>query len=121
MNKKKSYLPDELHKNIIEEIAKNNVDVIAGYCFSNGRSLNEILKDLPDKIKASCFAGSEEECEDMKTQNDSLICYPMTKHIYTETVLSKIKSEDFNGYKKLVPKVLHNFFYKMKNEITFNE
>jgi cytidyltransferase-like protein len=107
----------ELHKEMIEEAIKDNKNV-AGYCFSNGRSIYEMLKDLPKKFKVQSFAGSEEECVDMNSQShDTIMTYAMTKHLSTKNVLQKIKDEDFSGYKKLVPKALWNYFYKIRNEI----
>ena len=32
-------------------------------------------------------------------------------------ILQKLKDDDIDGYKKLVPKKLHNFFYKLKSEL----
>lgn len=121
MNKKlpANGLSNELHKSMIEEAIKNDKNV-CGYCFSDGRSFSEIVSDLPQKMEAKSFAGSEEECIDVNNQTqNSLTSYPMTRHLSTKNVMQKIKDEDYDGYRKLVPKSLHNYFYKLKNEIVF--
>ena len=111
----------ELHKSMMDEAIKTDKN-ICGYCFSNGRSFSEIVKDLPVKMEAKAFAGSEDECLDVENQTKgSLVSYPMTRHMSTKNVLQKIKDEDYDGYRKLVPKTLWNHFYKIKNEINFDE
>jgi phosphopantetheine adenylyltransferase len=107
----------DLHKSMIDEALAGNKD-ICGYIFSDGRSIGEVIKDIPDKYNVKAFAGSEEECEDISTQTKrSLETYPMTRHVSSKQVFQKIKEEDYDGYKKLVPSTLHNYFYKLRNEI----
>lgn len=115
-------LPDnkmskELHSSILDEIV-NQHPSIAGYVFSDGRTMREIEKDLPPGCKVSAFAGSPDECEDVQLQMGAdFPTIETTRHTGTSPVLQKIKNEDYKGYKKMVPKSLHNFFYKIKNEL----
>ena len=114
---KRSKFPRELHQNILDEISQDN-GCIAGYTFSDGRSMKEIVQDLPSGYVAGAFAGSPEECEDIQVQmGKDFKTIPLTKHISSKSVIQKIKDEDYDSYKKLVPKVLHNYFYKIKNEL----
>jgi hypothetical protein len=107
----------DLHKSMIDEAIVGSTD-ICGYIFSDGRSIGEVIKDIPDKYDIKAFAGSEEECEDVSTQTKrSLETYPMTRHVSSKQVFQKIKDEDYDGYRKLVPQKLHNYFYKLRNEI----
>ena len=108
----------DLHKQMIEDVIKSHPS-ICGYTFSNGLSMSEISKDIPKSKKIGSFAGSKEECEDAKNQlGKDFPAYNMTQHISTNSIMQKIKNEDIDGYKKLVPEELHNYFYKLKNEIT---
>ena len=109
-------LTRELHKSMLDEALKDNKNV-CGYVFSDGRSLNEIARDLPEKYEPKSFAGSVEECEDAHTQI-GLDTFPMTRHVHSNEVIERIKNEDFDGYKKLVPESIHNYFYKIKNELS---
>jgi nicotinamide mononucleotide adenylyltransferase len=107
---------EELHKAIIDEMKAHKN--IAGYAFSDGSSISQIKKDLPTKFHVAAFAGNDEECQDVKAElGMDFPTYTMTKHIKTSSVMDKIKSEDYDSYKKLVPKQLHNYFYKIKNEL----
>ena len=108
----------ELHKSMLDEALSDNKNV-CGYIFTDGRSITEIINDLPKKYSIKCFAGSEDECEDMSTQTGKNIeTFPMTRHMSSSNVFQKIKDEDYDGFKKIVPKKLHNYFYKIKNELT---
>lgn len=108
----------ELHKAMLDETLSDNKN-ICGYIFTDGRSVSEIINDLPKKYSIKCFAGSEDECEDMSTQTGKNIeTFPMTRHMSSTNVFQKIKDEDYDGFKKIVPKKLHNYFYKIKNELT---
>lgn len=115
-------LPDnkmsrELHSSMLDEIV-NQHPSIQGYVFSDGRTMNEIELDLPTDCKAGAFAGSADECEDIQVQKgEDFKTILMSRHASTKQVLQKIKNEDYTGYKKMVPKSLHNFFYKIKNEL----
>ena len=110
-------LSRELHSSMLDEIV-NQHPSIQGYVFSDGRTMNEIELDLPKDCKAGAFAGSNDECEDVQVQKgDDFKTIPMSRHASTKQVLQKIKNEDYAGYKKMVPKSLHNFFYKIKNEL----
>jgi hypothetical protein len=115
-------LPDnkmsrELHSSMLDEIV-NQHPSIQGYVFSDGRTMNEIELDLPVDCKVGAFAGSPDECEDIQVQKGGdFKTIPMSRHASTKQVLQKIKNEDYTGYKKMVPKSLHNFFYKIKNEL----
>lgn len=110
-------LPKSLQTKILDEIVLTNSS-IKGYAFSDGRSMKEILRDLPKNIEASAFAGSEDDCDDVNNQlGKSFPTFPMTKHISTKAVIKKIQDEDFEGYKQLVPSALYNYFYKIKNEL----
>ena len=106
----------ELHQSMLDEALLKNAD-ICGYIFSDGRSIGEVMKEVPEKYSIKAFAGSEDECEDIKTQNKDMETYPMTRHVSSKQVFQKIKDEDFDGYKQLVPQSLHNYFYKLRNEI----
>lgn len=106
----------ELHYNMLKDVL-NGHKKVSGIVFSNGRSIKEVITDLPKNYEVKSFAGSEDECEDIKTQISGIEVFPMTKHLSSSTVFQKIKNEDYDGYKKLVPKPLHNYFYKIKNEI----
>jgi citrate lyase synthetase len=115
---KSGNLPEELHKLILDDVVKDHPS-IKGYVFSNGRSMRELMKSLPEGLEAGAFAGSPDECEDIKKQmGDEFLTVPMTKHISSKSVFQKIKEEDYEAYKKLVPKALHNYFYKIRNEIS---
>lgn len=104
----------DLHKAILDEVVKNEKDII-GYDFSDGRSLNEIKQNLNVKIKS--YSGDYNECEDISLQDPKITTIIATRHINSDSVIKKIKDEDYNGYKKLVPSYLHNYFYKIKNEL----
>ena len=106
----------ELHQSMLDEALSKNTD-ICGYIFSDGRSIGEVIKDIPTKYTIKAFAGSDDECEDVRTQNKDMKTYPMTRHVSSKQVFQKIKDEDFEGYKQLVPQPLHNYFYKLRNEI----
>lgn len=111
----------ELHKSMLDKVLKDNKRV-CGYEFSDGKSLKEVIEDLPDKFEPTSFAGSQDECDDVSAQSGKkLKTYPMTRHLHSKTVLQKIKDEDFDGYKKLVPESLHNYFYKLKLETKLND
>jgi len=110
-------LSTELHKSMIGEIV-NTDNNIHGCTFSNGRSLSEILRDLPENIDVQGYAGSADECIDIDTQSRKTIpSFPMTRHLSSKNVLQSIENEDYETYKKLVPKPLHNYFYKIKSEM----
>lgn len=107
----------ELHRSMLDAITKDNKN-IHGYEFSDGRSMEEICSSLPKSVSPVCFSGSPDECEDVVCQmGDDFRTIPATRHISSKTVLEKIKNEDYDGYKKLVPASLHNYFYKIKNEM----
>lgn len=108
---------ETLHRSILDEVIQNHPSIKA-YIFTNGRSLSEIIRDLPDAYEIGAFAGSPEECEDVKLQlGKDFPIFSTTKHMSSNLVLQKLKDEDFDGYKKLVPSNLHNYFYKIKNEL----
>jgi phosphopantetheine adenylyltransferase len=110
-------ISQELHKSMIDEIVNKDSN-IHGYIFTNGRSFNEITKDLPSNICAKSFAGSDDECQDIITQTKKkLNSFPMTRHLSSKNVFQAIRDEDYDTYRKLVPKTLHNYFYKIKNEL----
>jgi hypothetical protein len=116
-NRRKSNFSEELQRNMLDEIVTKHKS-ISGYVFSDGRSLREAMRDLPEKYEAGAFAGSEDECEDAKTQmGKDFMTVPLTRHVKSKTVLQKLKEEDQESFKKLMPKELHNFFYKLKNEV----
>jgi hypothetical protein len=111
---------EELHKTIMEEMKpyKN----IAGYVFTDGDTISQISKDLPANFKVTCFAGSPDECQDVKVEmGPEFPTYELTKHVKTSSVMDRIRREDYDSYKKLVPKQLHNYFYKIKNELASDE
>ena len=108
----------ELHNTMLHEALEDNKNV-CGYIFTDGRTLSEIVNDIPKNYSIKCFAGSEDECEDMRTQTGKNIeTFPMTRHMSSKNVFQKVKDEDYDGFKKIVPKKLHNYFYKIKNELT---
>lgn len=108
----------ELHKSMLDEVLAENTEA-CGYIFSEGRTLSEILSNFPEKYEVKAFAGSDEECLDVSKQIDGrLEVYPMTRIMRSNQVIQKIKDEDYDSFKKLVPKKLHNYFYKIKNEMT---
>jgi len=105
----------ELHHQMLKDVLDSN-NKVSGIIFTDGRSVAEIVRDLPG-YDVQAFAGSEEECEDIRSQIPEIKVFPMTKHLTSNTVFQKIKNEDYDGYRKLVPKALHNYFYKIKNEM----
>jgi nicotinamide mononucleotide adenylyltransferase len=107
----------DLHYSMLKDVLEGNKKV-SGIVFSNGRSVREVINDLPKTYDVKSFAGSEDECEDIRTQISGIEVFPMTKHLSSKTVFQKIREEDYEGYRKLVPKSLHNYFYKIKNEMT---
>lgn len=113
-SRSENVISKDLHRTIMDEVVKNEKDVI-GYEFSDGRSLNEIKKNLDVKIKS--YSGNSNECEDVSLQDPEIITIPATRHMGSDSVIKKIKDEDYEGYKKLVPVYLHNYFYKIKNEL----
>ena len=113
---KENGISRDLHKSILDQIMTSNED-ICGYVFSDGRAINEVLKEIPEKFEVKAFAGSEDECEDVSTQIDNLETYPMARIMRSIQVAQKIKDEDYENFKKIVPKSLHNYFYKIKNEM----
>jgi hypothetical protein len=118
MNKRlgKGFSPD-LHRSMLDEMVNEN-PAIQNYVFSEGRSFGEIMKDLPSNLEPGAFAGSPEECEDVKIEmGDGFLTIPTTRHTTSKNIMQKIKSEDYDGFKKLVPATLHNYFYKIKNEV----
>ena len=109
--------PEELHTSIMDEMKGNKS--IAGYIFTDGFTIGEIERDLPSKYRVASFAGSPDECQDARAEKgENFPSYPMTKHMRTSHVLDRIKQEDVESYKKLVPKQLHNYFYKIRNELS---
>jgi nicotinamide mononucleotide adenylyltransferase len=106
----------DLHYSMLKDVLEGNKKV-SGIVFSNGRSVREVINDLPKTYDVKSFAGSEDECEDIRTQISGIEVFPMTKHLSSKTVFQKIREEDYEGYRKLVPKSLHNYFYKIKNEM----
>lgn len=114
---KKGGFSRELQSKMLDEIVNSHPSV-KGYVFSEGRSMEEISSDLPDNLEVQAFAGSPDECEDVQMQmGEDFPVMPLTKHLSSKAVIQKIRDEDYEGYKKLVPVVLHNYFYKTKNEI----
>lgn len=117
LNNRVKRIPVVLHSAMLLDVVKSNSN-IAGFVLSNGRSMNEIIDSLPNDIRVKAFAGSAEECEDAKIQiADSIDTFPMTRHVHSKSILDKVIKEDFDGYKKLVPVILHNYFYKIKSEL----
>jgi len=115
VRKRKQNFNEELQKSILDEVVKNGN--IKGYFFTNGRSLREMIKDLPINYQIEAYAGSPEECDDAKLEmGNEFVAIPLTRHMRSKNVLQKLSEEDQEGFKKLVPKYLHNYFYKMKNE-----
>ena len=107
----------ELHKDMMDQVVANNKNV-CGYEFTDGKSWLETISVLPKAVTAKSFSGSIEECEDITLMAGSGIAtIPATRHISSKTIIQKIKDEDQDGYKKLVPKYLHNYFYKIKSEL----
>lgn len=107
---------DKLKTSIMDEVMQNNKN-IAGYVFGNVNSLKEIKDIIKGKSDIIFFSGDKDECEDIYTQDSSIVTVPATRHIKVDSVLQKIQSDDIDGYKKLVPTYLHNFFYKIKTEL----
>lgn len=105
-----------LHKSIMEEVVNTDKNV-CGYIFTDGRSIKEVIKQLPGNYSGEAFAGSEDECFDVNIQSPELKTFPMTKHISTSQVIKRVKDEDYDNYRKLVPAPFHNFFYKIRNEV----
>ena len=109
---------EALHRRMLEEVISNN-DCIEGYCFTDGRSWSEMQQDMPKGIKGECFAGSTDQCDNFRKQTHGKVkMLETTAHFGSKTVMNKLKGEDYEGYKKLVPKPLHNFFYKMRSELS---
>ena len=107
----------ELHTKLLDEVIKDHPD-IAGYVFTDGISLTQIGKDLPQNTEIGALAGSKEECEDANLQmGPDFKTHTTTKHLNSSSILQKLKDDDYDGYKKLVPKSIHNYFYKIKNEL----
>jgi nicotinic acid mononucleotide adenylyltransferase len=115
--KKSSKFPEELHKQLMDEIVNSN-SKIAGYIFSDGLSIFEIERDLPGKFTIGAFAGSQKECDDYQNQGGQNQVIRVEKHLSSKKVLQKIREEDIENFRKLVPKSLHNYFHKIKNEVS---
>ena len=108
---------ESLHTSMLDDILKSNKN-IKGYVFSNGRSIAEICRDLPENISCESYAGNNDECEDIQIQmGEDFKTYPMTRHISSKTVLQAVRDDNYDSYRKLVPDVLHNYFYKIKSEL----
>jgi nicotinamide mononucleotide adenylyltransferase len=114
--RKKSKFPEKLHAQLMDEIVKSN-DKIVGYIFSDGLTYPEITRDVPSKYEVKAFAGSEKECNDYAKQGGSAQTVVIEKHLSSKKVLQKIQEEDIENFRKLVPKSLHNYFHKIKNEV----
>jgi hypothetical protein len=115
---KEGKFSESLHRAILDEVVQKHPSIKA-YFFTDGRSLGEISRDIPDTYEIGAFAGSPDECEDVKLQlGKEFPTFPLTKHMSSQLVLQKLKDEDYEGYKKLVPSSLHNHFYKIKNELS---
>ena len=108
--------PNELHKSMMDEVINNNKNV-CGYKFINGCSWGEISQEIPDTYKVKYFSGNEEECNDVKIQLDDITIVLSTQHMDSKNIIKKIIDDDSDGYKKLVPEYLKNYFYKIRNEI----
>ena len=107
----------ELQRLMLDEVVKNNPNV-CGYKLTEGKSWNEILKDFPSDYNFKAFSGSIDECEDLECQlGEEITSIPSTRHLSSKSILEKIKTDDYDGFKKLVPHYLHNYFYKIKNEM----
>lgn len=107
----------ELHEEMMKLVTENNPG-IKGFIFTDGRSLREISRKVPDGIRIAAYAGSPSECEDAAVQmGEGFQTHNMTKHLSSRSVLEKVKEEDLNGFRNLMPKYLHNHFYKIWNEI----
>lgn len=106
----------ELHKSILDEVVINE-KCVAGYEFVDGLALSDTYKKLPSDVNIKSFCGNEEECKDIMLQDSCVKVFPSVKHITSDSVFKKIEEEDLNGFKKLVPEYLHNYFYKYKNYI----
>jgi len=113
----KTALSRELHESMIKTAIEKDKNV-CGYIFTEGRTIGEVVLEIPKEFEVKAFAGSEDECRDISIQTGKNIeAYPMTKHITSGSVMKKIKDEDYQGFRKLVPAAIHNFFYKIKNEL----
>ena len=110
----------DFHRAMMDEVVNNNPN-ICGYSFADGRSWNEISKNIPTSYNPKFFSGNLEECEDIASMNDDIKTMPSTRHMSSSSVIQKIKDEDYDGYKKLVPSYLHNHFYKLRNELTHEQ
>lgn len=107
----------ELHKEMMDSILQENSE-ICGCAFTDGKSWSEIEECIPSGMKVSSFSGSIPECEDMGLMMEHEVkMIPSVKHLSSKVVEEKIRNEDYDGYKKLVPECLHNYFYKIKSEM----
>lgn len=115
-------ITEELHRQILDEVKKEYAEFIEGYSFTEGYSANEIAKSLPEKYEVGSFTGDESECQDYAVQSkrnklsEEFKVIVGSKYVSPSQVREKILKEDMEGYRKLVPKVLWNFFYKLRNE-----
>jgi hypothetical protein len=115
--KKTTKFPENLHQQMMDEIVKSNKQ-IAGYIFTDGMSLAEISRDMPNNYSVGAFAGSETQCDDFINQGGNAPIVILDKQLSSRNLLKKIKEEDIENYRKLVPKTLHNYFHKIKNEVS---
>jgi len=109
-----------IKKEMLDSVMSENPN-ICGYVFANTRSNKEINNALSNSDKKGLnfayFSGNNDQCEDVSIQNPDIQCIPSTKHIKVDSVINKILANDIAGYKKLVPKYLYNYFYKIKSEL----
>jgi hypothetical protein len=115
--KKTTKFPEKLHQQMMDEIVKSNKQIV-GYIFTNGMSLAEISRDIPNNYSIGSFAGSESQCDDFINQGGNAPVVILDKQLSSRNLLQKIKEEDIENYRKLVPKTLHNYFHKIKNEVS---
>ena len=116
VRKKSSKFPEGLHEALLKEIISAN-SCIAGYSFVDGLSAGEIEESIIPAYRIDAFAGTPSECQDYLTQGGRGKIVEMEKHLSSRKVLAHIKEGDVENYRKLVPKQLHNYFYKIKNEL----
>ncbi len=108
-------ISNELTKEMLDKVLEKNKN-ISGYCFSKGKSFTEKLKSLPKNKKCIYYAGTEQACSDFKNQFPDLDTFELPQHLNTSVVINKLINDDHEGFKKLVPRVLHNFYHKLKND-----
>lgn len=114
-----------INKEIVSSMMTDVMDgneCVCGWSLCDGKSFSDAVSTIPKKFFVDSFAGDEEDCDDVDVQTTKKIkTYPMTRHISSSSIIEKIREEKYDEYSKLVPKKLHNYFYKIKTGLKNDE